>query len=64
MANAIYDRTIAFAGICQAVALVQQVAKMGTVILMRLKRRSKRLLVPIQVTRLKFSVTKVSSSSA
>ncbi|HBK7294103.1 TPA: lysogenization regulator HflD, partial [Vibrio cholerae] len=27
MANAIYDRTIAFAGICQAVALVQQVAK-------------------------------------
>ncbi|HBK7492105.1 TPA: lysogenization regulator HflD, partial [Vibrio cholerae O1] len=25
MANAIYDRTIAFAGICQAVALVQQV---------------------------------------
>ncbi|ELB7340095.1 high frequency lysogenization protein HflD [Vibrio cholerae] len=29
MANAIYDRTIAFAGICQAVALVQQVAKNG-----------------------------------
>ncbi|MGD8171498.1 high frequency lysogenization protein HflD [Vibrio sp. TRT 21S02] len=29
MANALYDRTIAFAGICQAVALVQQVAKDG-----------------------------------
>ncbi|CAH8195860.1 MULTISPECIES: high frequency lysogenization protein HflD [Vibrio] len=29
MANTIYDRTIAFAGICQAVALVQQVAKNG-----------------------------------
>ncbi|PMH46758.1 lysogenization regulator HflD [Vibrio sp. 10N.286.49.B3] len=29
MANTIYDRTIAFAGICQAVALVQQVAKDG-----------------------------------
>ncbi|MEH0666245.1 high frequency lysogenization protein HflD [Vibrio scophthalmi] len=29
MANALYDRTIAFAGICQAVALVQQVAKNG-----------------------------------
>ncbi|EOK5956244.1 lysogenization regulator HflD, partial [Vibrio parahaemolyticus] len=25
MANTLYDRTIAFAGICQAVALVQQV---------------------------------------
>ncbi|MDN3698586.1 MULTISPECIES: high frequency lysogenization protein HflD [Vibrio] len=30
MANTIYDRTIAFAGICQAVALVQQVAKNGS----------------------------------
>ena len=29
MANTNYDRTIAFAGICQAVALVQQVAKVG-----------------------------------
>jgi high frequency lysogenization protein len=29
VANALYDRTIAFAGICQAVALVQQVAKNG-----------------------------------
>lgn len=29
MANTIYDRTIAFAGICQAVTLVQQVAKDG-----------------------------------
>lgn len=29
MANTIYDRTIAFAGICQAVALVQEVAKNG-----------------------------------
>ncbi|NRB66805.1 MAG: high frequency lysogenization protein HflD [Vibrio sp.] len=29
MTNALYDRTIAFAGICQAVALVQQVAKNG-----------------------------------
>ena len=29
MANTIYDRTIAFAGICQAVALVQKVAKDG-----------------------------------
>jgi len=29
VANTIYDRTIAFAGICQAVALVQQVAKDG-----------------------------------
>ncbi len=29
MANSLYDRTIAFAGICQAVALVQQVAKDG-----------------------------------
>ncbi|MHC6527761.1 high frequency lysogenization protein HflD [Vibrio sp. V39_P1S14PM300] len=29
MANTLYDRTIAFAGICQAVALVQQVAKNG-----------------------------------
>lgn len=29
MANTNYDRTIAFAGICQAVALVQQVAKDG-----------------------------------
>ncbi|TNF13753.1 MAG: lysogenization regulator HflD [Vibrionaceae bacterium] len=29
MANTNYDRTIAFAGICQAVALVQQVAKNG-----------------------------------
>lgn len=29
MANSLYDRTIAFAGICQAVALVQQVAKNG-----------------------------------
>ncbi|WP_070963036.1 high frequency lysogenization protein HflD [Vibrio sonorensis] len=29
MANTLYDRTIAFAGICQAVALVQQVAKQG-----------------------------------
>lgn len=29
MANSIYDRTIAFAGICQAAALVQQVAKNG-----------------------------------
>ena len=29
MAKALYDRTIAFAGICQAVALVQQVAKNG-----------------------------------
>ncbi|KEY91289.1 high frequency lysogenization protein hflD [Candidatus Photodesmus blepharus] len=27
--NALYDRTIAFAGICQAVALVQQIAKNG-----------------------------------
>jgi len=29
VANSLYDRTIAFAGICQAVALVQQVAKDG-----------------------------------
>ncbi|MFY2508992.1 high frequency lysogenization protein HflD [Vibrio pectenicida] len=29
MTNALYDRTIAFAGICQAVALVQQVAQNG-----------------------------------
>ncbi|WED22748.1 high frequency lysogenization protein HflD [Vibrio sp. JC009] len=29
MANSLYDRTIAFAGICQAVTLVQQVAKDG-----------------------------------
>ncbi|GMQ47012.1 high frequency lysogenization protein HflD [Vibrio sp. 10N] len=29
MANTLYDRTIAFAGICQAVALVQRVAKDG-----------------------------------
>jgi len=29
VANTLYDRTIAFAGICQAVALVQQVAKNG-----------------------------------
>ncbi|OAJ95635.1 high frequency lysogenization protein HflD [Vibrio bivalvicida] len=29
MANTLYDRTIAFAGICQAVALVQQIAKNG-----------------------------------
>lgn len=29
MANSVYDRTIAFAGMCQAVALVQQVAKNG-----------------------------------
>ncbi|MCL9782342.1 high frequency lysogenization protein HflD [Vibrio sp. S4M6] len=29
MANTIYDRTIAFAGICQAVALVREVAKNG-----------------------------------
>ncbi|WGV99321.1 high frequency lysogenization protein HflD [Vibrio sp. YMD68] len=29
MANSLYDRTIAFAGICQAVSLVQQVAKDG-----------------------------------
>jgi high frequency lysogenization protein len=29
VANTIYDRTIAFAGICQAVALVQKVAKDG-----------------------------------
>jgi high frequency lysogenization protein len=29
VANTLYDRTIAFAGICQAVALVQQVAKDG-----------------------------------
>ncbi|MCJ2375395.1 high frequency lysogenization protein HflD [Vibrio sp. ZSDZ34] len=29
MANTLYDRTIAFAGICQAVALVQKVAKDG-----------------------------------
>ncbi|WP_428773430.1 high frequency lysogenization protein HflD [Vibrio sp.] len=29
MANTIYDRTIAFAGMCQAVALVQQMAKDG-----------------------------------
>lgn len=29
MANNLYDRTIAFAGICQAVALVQQVARNG-----------------------------------
>nr|WP_202408518.1 high frequency lysogenization protein HflD [Vibrio sp. Of14-4] len=29
VANALYDQTIAFAGICQAVALVQQVAKNG-----------------------------------
>ncbi|WP_114785603.1 high frequency lysogenization protein HflD [Vibrio tetraodonis] len=29
MANALYDQTIAFAGICQAVVLVQQVAKNG-----------------------------------
>ncbi len=29
MANTIYDRTVAFAGICQAVSLVQKVAKDG-----------------------------------
>jgi high frequency lysogenization protein len=29
VANSLYDRTIAFAGICQAVSLVQQVAKEG-----------------------------------
>ncbi|MGL5110020.1 MAG: DUF489 family protein, partial [Vibrio ordalii] len=29
MANTLYDHTIAFAGICQAVALVQHVAKNG-----------------------------------
>ena len=29
MANTLYDRTIAFAGICQAVALVQQIARDG-----------------------------------
>ncbi|BAX53637.1 High frequency lysogenization protein HflD [Photobacterium damselae subsp. piscicida] len=29
MANTLYDRTIAFAGICQAVKLVQQVAQTG-----------------------------------
>ncbi len=29
MANTLYDRTIAFAGICQAVALIQEVAKNG-----------------------------------
>lgn len=29
MANKLYDQTIAFAGICQAVALVQQVAQKG-----------------------------------
>ncbi|MGL0815135.1 high frequency lysogenization protein HflD [Vibrio vulnificus] len=29
MANTLYDRTIAFAGICQAVALVQQIARNG-----------------------------------
>lgn len=29
VANTLYDRTIAFAGICQAVALVQQVARNG-----------------------------------
>ncbi|MDN3679803.1 high frequency lysogenization protein HflD [Vibrio tapetis] len=29
MANTLYDRTIAFAGMCQAVALVQEVAKNG-----------------------------------
>ncbi len=29
MAHSLYDRTIAFAGICQAVTLVQQVAKSG-----------------------------------
>ncbi|MEI8632874.1 high frequency lysogenization protein HflD [Vibrio sp. PP-XX7] len=29
MANTIYDRTIAFAGLCQSAALVQQVAKNG-----------------------------------
>ncbi|MGL6316353.1 high frequency lysogenization protein HflD [Vibrio sp. WXL103] len=30
MAHDLYDRTIAFAGICQAVSLVQEVAKNGT----------------------------------
>ncbi|GAL11760.1 a protein of unknown function perhaps involved in purine metabolism [Vibrio astriarenae] len=30
MAHDLYDRTIAFAGICQAVSLVQDVAKNGT----------------------------------
>ncbi|MGF1785580.1 high frequency lysogenization protein HflD [Photobacterium swingsii] len=30
MANSLYDRTIAFAGICQAVKLVQNVARDGT----------------------------------
>ncbi|KMV32021.1 high frequency lysogenization protein HflD [Photobacterium swingsii] len=30
MANSLYDRTIAFAGICQAVKLVQKVARDGT----------------------------------
>ncbi|EPF9307489.1 high frequency lysogenization protein HflD [Vibrio vulnificus] len=29
MANTLYDRTIAFAGMCQAVALVQQIARNG-----------------------------------
>ncbi|USD66246.1 high frequency lysogenization protein HflD [Vibrio sp. SCSIO 43136] len=29
MANSLYDRTIAFAGMCQAVALVQKIAKDG-----------------------------------
>ncbi len=29
MANTLYDRTVAFAGICQAVTLVQEVAKNG-----------------------------------
>jgi len=29
VANAIYDRTLAFAGLCQAVTLVQQIAKNG-----------------------------------
>ena len=30
MAYTVYDRTIAFAGICQAVKLVQEVAKNGS----------------------------------
>ena len=30
MAHSVYDRTIAFAGICQAVKLVQKVARDGT----------------------------------
>lgn len=30
MAQTLYDRTIAFAGVCQAVKLVQQIARDGT----------------------------------